>query len=484
MVTDFNKKKVLVVGLGSLGGGVATVKWLVDHGASVTVTDAGKKKNLEKSIRALKSCGKKVRFVLGRHDKKDFVSHDVIVVNPAVKISGNPFLSLAKKKNVPVTNDLGIFLGNAKNPIIAVTGTRGKTTTANWIAYFLSGKYPGAKASGNSSDDALLKLLPRLERRRNMPAVLELSSFQLELANQIRRAPDIAVVTNLYRDHLNRHGSMEKYARAKANIFLKQTEDQILVLNRDNEWTEYFLKRNSKSRLAFVSLDRPVLGKNSRFLVRANKRVIFSDGKTRRTVFSKKTAEKIESLGEHNIYNFLCAALAAHYAGVSWSEIEKKTETLPQIPYRQETVIKRKDLAVINDTAATSPDGTLAALRRFGGKDTALIAGGTDKKLKYSLWAQEVKKHIVPNNLFLLEGSATRKMIRELNKAGYFRKGRPQTFGSLEELLGSVKKRLETDDHKPTTVLFSPAAASFEKFKNEFDRGEKFNALAKKAFGR
>lgn len=483
MVIDFNKKKVLVVGLGSLGGGVATVRWLVRHGASVTVTDIGRKVQLEKSIRALDSCGGKVRFVLGKHNKKDFVSHDVIVINPAVKIKKNHFLSLSKKKKIPVINDLDIFLENAKNPIIAVTGTRGKTTTASWIAHFLSGKYPEVKASGNSSDDALLTLLPRLEKKRRMPAVLELSSFQLECANSVRRAPDIAVITNLYRDHLNRHGSMEEYARAKANIFLNQTESQTLILNRDSEWTRYFLERNPKSRVAFVSLDRPISEKNNDFLIRMNKKIVFSDGRTRREVFSKKTEKKIGSCGDHNVYNFLCAALAAHYAGISWKEIEERADTLPQITYRQETVIRRENCVVINDTTATSPDGAIAALRRFGGKNTILIAGGTDKKLEYSMWAREVKKYVSPGHLFLLEGSATKKMVRELKKINYFRGTDPHLLDDLSDILFVIKK-LIINNYKSTTILFSPAAASFEKFKNEFDRGEKFNALAGKIFGR
>lgn len=479
---DFKGKKVLVVGLGTLGGGLATVKWLLAHGANVTVTDLREHARLKDSIRALGNSAGRVRFVLGKHTKKDFVSHEAIVVNPAVRIQKNPFLSLARKKGIPILNDLVVFLENAKNPIIAVTGTRGKTTTANWVAHFLSGKKGKVSASGNSSDHALLKLLPRLEKKRKIPAVLELSSFQLEIAKFAHRAPNISIITNLYRDHLNRHQTMEKYADAKANIFMRQDKTQNLILNYDNAWTAYFLRKKPKSRIYLISLENVIPRRYKHFLIRANKKIVFSDGERKINVFSKKTLEKIELLGKHNMYNFLCSALAAHLAGVSWKEIESRAQSLPVIPYRQEVIIEKKNMRVINDTTATSPEGGIVALARFGGKNTIFIAGGTDKKLDYTTWAKEVKKKIDPQNLFLLDGSATRKMISALIRIGYFKNTRPRCFEDLKKLLQSVKKFLNINRQLPVIILFSPSSASFEKFKNEFDRGEKFGKLSKKIF--
>lgn len=476
-----NGKKVLVVGLGVLGGGVASVKWLVKQGADITVTDLRSRSELKGSIRALGTGTRKIRFVLGKHDPKDFENADLIVLGPGVKIIGNKFIAAAKKKGVPIVNDLVLFLGRVKNPVIAVTGTRGKTTTTNWIAHFLKGKYTSARASGNSSDDALLKLLPRLEKKKRVPAVLELSSFQLELADRAKRGPEIAVLTNLSRDHLNRHETMQNYALAKANLFANQTKDQALVLNYDNPWTKFFLSKKPKGRVYLFSLKKKP--KNKHFLIRANKKIVFGDGGRERVVFSGSEVERMEKLGEHNMYNFLAAALAAHLAGASWKEIEKRTLHLPGIPLRQEVIVRKKNLVVVNDSAGTSPEATIAAIKRFSKEGEVILAtGGTDKDLKFDALAKEIKKSIAPDRLFLLNGSATKKLIIELKKIGYFKKEKPQIFEDLKELLVSIRKILNTKYHIPATILFSPGAASFEKFKNEFDRGEKFARYAKRLF--
>lgn len=476
---NFKNKKILVVGLGTLGGGVATVRWLLAHGAQVTVTDLRTRELLKDSVKAIGLRGRKIRFVFGRHEKEDFVSHDGVVVNPAVRIRGNAFLARAKKKGIPIINDLGIFLNEVKNPVIAVTGTRGKTTTTNWIAHFLSGKYTGVKASGNSSRDALLELLPRIEKKKKIPAILELSSFQLECAENTKRTPDIAIITNLFRDHLNRHGSMREYARAKANIFKYQTSRQILILNKDNAWTAYFLKTRPKSRIYFISKE----GQNMRNGLSVSSRgVFFFERGKKKMVFSPSIVDTIHRRGDHNMYNFLCAALAAYHAGITWKDIATRAENLPAIQYRQEIVFKKNGITVVNDTTATSPEGAIAAINRFGSFQTIFITGGTDKNLEYKEWAKHVKKNIPPENLFFLGGSATKKMIHALNKMRYFEKNRPAIFSDLRGVMRAVEKRMMRRDFF-STVVFSPGAASFEKFKNEFDRGEKFNALVQKIFG-
>src|SRR3989338_520858 len=177
---ELKGEKVLVVGLGVFGGGVATMKWLAKQGAILTVTDLRTRAELGDSIRALGSVSKKIKLVLGEHRLQDFKNSNLIVVGPGVKLIGNNFLATAKKKGIPIVNDLLLFLENAKNPIVAITGTRGKTTTTNWTAHFLRAKYKKMKASGNSSNDAFLKLLLRLAEDKKTPAVLEISSFQLE----------------------------------------------------------------------------------------------------------------------------------------------------------------------------------------------------------------------------------------------------------------------------------------------------------------
>ena len=468
------------MGLGVLGGGIASAKWFVRKGAKVTVTDLRERKNLRGSIHKLGGAAKQISFVLGKHRKEDFRKNDYVVVNPAV-LRESMFLNATKKAGKKLINDASIFFDEVRNPIVAVSGTRGKTTTTNWVAHFLSGGRKKITAAGNSSAIALLDLIERAKRTPNIPAVIELSSWQLEFVGQNRRGPDIAVITNLLPDHLNRYRSLTQYAEAKANIFKQQKESQHLILNAENEWTPFFLKKKPKSTIWFVSRKPLPVSKRGLFVMKGE--MYFQDKGKKKKILDTKHAKVVSEKGEHNTWNFLAAALAAHLAGIPWEVIQQKIASLPAVQYREEIVMRKGNVIVVNDSAATSPDAVCAALERFG-KDyeVLLLTGGTDKNLEFTEWAKTVKKIVKPENLFLLEGSATRKMEQGLRSRGYGKgnkeQGNIKTFIDLQSMLLAVRDVLEKKSVKKYCVLFSPGAASFEKFKNEFDRGEKFNALA------
>lgn len=466
---DFAGKKVLVMGLGALGGGIATTKWFVKHGAKVTVTDLRTRKNLASSIRALGGAARKVRFLLGKHRAEDFRRNDLIAVNPAVPRE-SPYLTIARKAGREITNDAKIFFDAVQNPIAAITGTRGKTTTTNWLAHLAKGKHRGAVAAGNTPEMPLLSLIDRLKDKKT-PAILELSSWQLEQVDRAQRTPDVAIITNLYPDHLNRYRGMRDYARAKANIFKGQTPAQALILNADDAWTPFFLREKPRGRVYFFSL-KP-LPKNRDGISISGGRAFFKKDAKRTVVLGSREVRPLIALGNHNLQNLLAAMLAAHLLGIPWREIRKRIASLPQILFRQEFIVARKHLTVVNDTAATSPDGTIAALERFKNKNLILIAGGTDKKLEFGGWARAVKRRVKPEHLFLLGGSATEKMAQALRRIGYFKQSYPQPFEELPSLIRAVKKKV--GQSTSSFILFSPGAASFEKFKNEFDRGRKFN---------
>lgn len=476
------QQKALVAGLGVLGGGVATTKWLLTHGYRVTVTDLRSRAKLMSSIRVLGKRAKSVRFVLGRHRLADFRSHDLIVANPAVPRE-SPYLAAARTAGREVTNDARIFLNSFEGPLIAVTGTRGKTTTVNWTAHLMRGAYRDLLAGGNSSADMpLLKLLD--ESSPNVPAVIELSSWQLELVSGARRAPDIAVITNLYPDHLNRYRGMRAYAAAKAGVFHDQTPDQALILNADDAWTPFFLKRKPRSRLFFTSL-RP-LSKSERgvFLMDGAAWARMTAGPAE-PVLSSAALRKLGERGEHNIQNLLTSLLVGRLSGIPFKFLARRLSSLPAIPFREEIIYKDRRLTVVNDSAGTSPDATLAALRRFQKARIILLAGGTDKELEFGEWAETIKRCIPPEHLLLLEGSATKKMIAALARIGYFNGTEPKPFGEFLAMILAARKLAVGGKKQGTVVLFSPGAASFEKFKNEFDRGRKFAAYSKRyLFGR
>ncbi len=479
---NFKNKKGLVFGLGLLGGGVAATNWFLRHGADVTITDLKTKKQLASSLRLIKG---RVKLKLGGHDEKDIRQNDVIVFNPDIPAT-SPYVRLARELGKQIENEATIFYRLCPKPIVAVTGTRGKTTTANWVGHFLS-SVKKTIVAGNSYIEPLLKTLNGVNQYHTV--VNEIPSYHLEFFDPDIPAPEIAVVTNLFQDHLNRHVTMGNYALAKSAIFKNQSAGQDLILNYDNEWTPFFLKQKTKSKIWFFSLSP--LPKNACGVFYENDKIYFQENGAVAEVIDINNL--ITRWGEHNLQNLLASSLAAHLGGVFWAQIQKRIKTLPQIPFRQEVIYDQKGLKIINDTSATSPDGGIAAIDRFasnnfsrgsqgakrpsegGGapSEVILITGGTDRQLDYSRWAKIVTQKLKPENVIFLAGSATDKMLKTLNN-----KFGNKVFETLEQCIkASISK---AGEYSKSVVLFSPAAKSFEKFKNEFDRGRQFNELIKK----
>lgn len=468
------------MGLGVLGGGIATTKWLVKHGAKVTVTDLRSREQLKDSIKKLGPVVKKVKLILGEHRESDFKTNDMIVVNPAVPRESK-YLGVARKHKKIIVNDARIFFDSVKNPIMAITGTRGKTTTTNWIAHFLRSKHPRTVAAGNSSDVALLTLTERLKNQET-PAIIELSSWQLELLPSAKRAPDVAVITNIYPDHLNRYKSLNDYALAKANIFKEQNKNQKLILNAENIWTNFFLKQHPRSRIFFFS--KKPLSKNQNGIFTKNKTIYFKDGKKITKVVPEAIFKKFITRGEHNLENLMTALIAGYFMGVSWRMSVERIKTLPDILYREQVILRKKNLTVVNDSTATSPDAVIAAVKRFSPQEgkIILITGGTDKNLDFRELAKTLKKYLKPEQVYFLNGSATKRLIRELKKSGYFRGEKINLREDLGGILKDTTRLIRKNKNIKWTIVFSPGAASFEKFNNEFDRGAKFSKYAKEIF--
>ncbi len=465
-------KKILIVGLGSLGGGIATSLWFLKQKAKITITDLRDKKDLKQSLNKLKQYSSRIKLSLGGHNKKDFKNHNLIIINPGVKIKNNPYLKIAKKEKNLIENEISLFLRFNQSPLITITGTRGKTTITNWIGYLLKEKYPQTIIGGNMPESPVLSFLNKT--KANIPVVLELSSFQLEILKNKYQGPNIAIITNLYRDHLNRHGNMKNYAMAKANIFKNQQKTDYLILNYQDKWTKFFLSLKPKSQIYFISNKPLSLNKNGIF--NKNNNIYFQDNKKKQLILNAKRFSK--QWGEHNLNNLMFSILAARLFGLSLTQIKKQIPRLPQMTFRQQTVYQLgTKLLIINDSCATTPEATIAALKRFSNKQNnlVLITGGTDKDLKYNELAKQIKKTISPKNLIILNGSASKKLIRELIKIKY-----SNNYSVFESLSECLFYSLYLRKYKTDIILFSPGATSFEKFLNEFDRGKAFNNLIKK----
>ncbi|MEK7573942.1 MAG: UDP-N-acetylmuramoyl-L-alanine--D-glutamate ligase [Patescibacteria group bacterium] len=415
--------KVLVFGLGLNGGGVGSARFFSRQGAKVTITDLKSKKALSVSLAELSSFPG-IKYVLGRHRWADFLASDLIVKNPAIPWD-NPFLKKAQAQNIPITTDTILFFSQAPTLIVGITGTKGKSTTATLLAELLKKKYSRVWLVGNIGESFLDKL-PKIKSKDII--VAELSSFQLEDLALAKKSPNIAIITNIFPDHLNRYSSFQEYAQAKTHIFLHQKPAEHLIIDGNDE-----------------------------FLVKLTKKA-----KAKKHFLEKKNLPPLE-------INTALAVKAAEILGVPQKSIAKVLKNFRGLAGRQETVRELKNRIFINDTTATNPTAVLIALQSLSLKyqrPIVLIAGGQDKNLDYKKMAQEINKKV--KTPVLLPGNATEKLKKNLRSG----------FLEVKNMKEAVKKAYDLSQ-AGDLILLSPGAASFNLFENEFDRGEQFNQCVK-----
>ena len=429
-MADYRDKRVLVMGLGLHGGGLGVTRFFCERGAAVTVTDLRSASELESSLAELTDL--EVRLVLGVHRDSDFKDADLIIRNPAVPADSR-YLQIARTHGVPVDMEMGIFFDECDpKRIIGVTGTRGKSTTATFIHHLLREHGIKSALAGNIRRSAVALLS---ELSPDETVVLELSSWQLESLEQHRVSPAVAVVTNVLPDHLNRYPDMEAYAAAKTPIVRYQESGDLAVLSRDNGLAAGFADVTG-AEVAYFS-ERDVI----------------------------PGWEHAQIAGDHNRANLAAAIAATARFGIPESTIARAVESFEGVPYRLQPVGERDGVRYVNDTCATTPDATLAALATVGGP-VVLIAGGSDKFLDFDTLGRQI--HEMGDRVrtvILLPGEGTEKLRPVL----------PETLlrdvSSMEEAVGLAAAEARAGD----VVLLSPACASFGLFKNEFHRGDLFN---------
>lgn len=454
------------MGLGLHGGGLGVTRWLIGQGADVTVTDLKTADQLQPSVDAL--AGQAVRFVLGRHEATDFAAADLVIRNPGVP-SQSAYLKIARDHGVPVEMEMGLFFRLCPAPILAITGSKGKTTTTSLTGAIIRRSRPDAVVAGNIAGGIpqwhgalpALELLPRIHA--NTPVVLELSSWQLEgLPGDA--APHIAAITNVLPDHLNRYASMADYAASKALIFEHQRPADTVILNYDDPITCGFAAK-APAKVAWFSRKGQVQGA---FLAGDEIR-----WQCRGEATSLASLADVQIPGLHNLENVLAAAALAMVWGASAQDVRAVIREFSGVPHRLEFVAQAQGVRYYDDTTATTPDATIAALEAFS-RDVPiiLIAGGSDKGLDYDQVAQAIARRV--KSVVLLGGVGTDKLESALRAqpAGDRIAGR---FNSLEEAVSSARGLAAPGD----VVLLSPACASFGMFANEFQRGDQFKRLVK-----
>lgn len=435
----FKGKKITVMGLGLLGRGVGDAKYLAEQGAELIVTDLKTREELAESVAQLEGFPN-ITFVLGEHRLEDFRERDFILKAAGVPLV-SPFIDEAKKHNVPVRMSADLFAELSRIPIIGITGTRGKSTVTHMIHAILKAAGKQVLLGGNVRGVSTLALLPEVTEKH--VAVLELDSWQLQGFGDARFSPHIAVFTTLLPDHQNYYKAKpEQYLADKANIFLYQGPEDTLVLGK---------------QCAAMIIEK--------YSERIDSRVTIADELKLPDTWVLKVP------GMHNRYDAALALIAVRTLGVDDEVSRNALESFTGVPGRLEFVREVRlsaqagGVKVYNDTTATTPDAALAALRALntGKRNIILIMGGADKELDMNTLLYEIPNYT--KRVILLAGTGTNKVLEFLPGASVF-----------DELSKAVAEAFTTAE-PGDIVLFSPAFASFGMFKNEYDRGDQFNAL-------
>lgn len=442
-------KRVAVLGIGV--SNTPLLRLLAQAGAIVTACDKKTEAELGDRAAGLRELG--VRLYTGPDylDGVEASGAQLVFRTPGMR-PDLPALERARARGAEVTSEMEVFFSVCPCPIIAVTGSDGKTTTTTVIAEMLRAAGRRVWLGGNIGT-------PLLDQTGKMSpddlCVLELSSFQLMSMHQ---SPHIAVVTNVAPNHLDVHRSMDEYVEAKRNILRFQSPDDVLVLNLDNEITRSFAAESCAEVRFFSRLDRPVHG-----VWLENDRIV-CDGQ------ELMTRQDIRIPGDHNVENYM-AACAAVSGLVSPAVMRQVARDFAGVEHRLELVRAIGGAMWYNDSIASSPTRAIAGLKCFQGP-IVLIAGGYDKHIPFDELGREICARV---DTLLLCGATADKIEAAVQAADSAKK--PRIF-RLDDLESTVKKAAELS--KPgDTVLFSPACASFDQFPNFMKRGERFKELVR-----
>ncbi len=448
-------RRVLVMGLGLLGGGVASARYAVTQGAAeVVVTDLRSEEMLAPSIAKLE--GLPIRYVLGRHDEEDFRAADVVVRNPNVK-RNSPYLAVARAAGKRIEMEIAWFFRACPGKIAGVTGTRGKSTTTLLLHHLLTEAGWAPLLGGNLGGIETLTLLPQITPDRW--TVLELGNWMLEGLHTVRRSPQLAIFTNLLPDHLDAYDSMDDYGEAKTSIFRYQRSGDRALFNATNDYTRRYAAEAQAGEVWMYDPERGLSYPRER------------PDETR----PFRYVAAIRLRGAHNIANVQAATLAAELLGVPEDTIRAGVASFGGVPHRLEVVRVLDSVTWVNDSASTAPVAGIAALASFT-EPIVLIAGGNTKKLDHTAWADAAATRA--KRIILLKGSATDAFAVDIRAAAQ-RHGIPDPIEGIFDNFAAAIQRARELAAPGDVVLLSPGFTSFGMFLHEFDRGDQFRALVK-----
>jgi UDP-N-acetylmuramoylalanine--D-glutamate ligase len=447
---ELNGKRVLVVGLGK--SGVASALFLKAHGAQVTVSDTKSGDELRNEIPGLLDHG--ITVETGGHGDRTFRGQDLIVVSPGVPVDAPP-LTQARALGEAVIREVELAAQFLPGPIVAITGSNGKTTTTTLTGEIMTGAGFPALVGGNIGTPAI-----SLAERANPDTVivLEISSFQLETIRTFR--PKVAVVLNVTPDHLDRHRTFEAYVDAKARIFENQQPSDFAVLNADDPTC---VAMGSRTRAQVYWFSRQKEMQQGAWVRDGN--IVFRDARVEQRTQQREIMQvsEIPLKGAHNLENVLAAVCAGALMGCAAEKIRQAVRDFKAVEHRLEFVATIRGVDYYNDSKATNVDATIKALESFPA-NIHLILGGKDKGSDYTVLNDLLRQRV--KRVYTI-GAAAAKIESQIKNVEVVH------AETLENAIRKASAVAQPGD----VVLLAPACASFDQFKNYEHRGKAFKEI-------
>jgi UDP-N-acetylmuramoylalanine--D-glutamate ligase len=448
---NWNGTHILI--LGAARQGLALARWMVRHGARVTLSDKRTESELAASRELLS--GLPIEWALGGHPVALLDNTDVLCLSGGVPLT-LPIVAEAVKRGLSLTNDTQVFMEAVPCKTIGITGSAGKTTTTTLVGRMAKNMYGDRAFIGGNIGDPLINYVD--DMKVDDVAILEISSFQLE---QMTISPNVAVILNITPNHLDRHGTMAAYTAAKARILDFQNANDIAILGRDDigAWT---LRNKIKGRLYTFSLHDLDAGLDGAYL--HDDLLNLRDGNAYLPLMLRK---KVLLRGDHNVSNVLAAFTIGHAAGFTLDAMLEAVEDFQGVEHRLELVRELHGVHWYNDSIATAPERAMAAVRAFD-EPIVLMLGGRDKDLPWEELAALIHERVDHVVLF---GEAAEKIEKAVtnSKSGK----RTKTVARCSGLHEAVIKAAEVAE-SGDVVLLSPGGTSFDEFVDFAERGERF----------
>ncbi|NPV76574.1 MAG: UDP-N-acetylmuramoyl-L-alanine--D-glutamate ligase [Anaerolineae bacterium] len=446
--------------LGAARQGLALARFAASRGAEVTLNDQRPADQMQAAIESLD--GLPVRWALGGHSLDLLKDADLICLSGGIPLN-LPIVQEAARRGIPLTNDTQIFLELVEATVIGITGSAGKTTTTTLVGRMAQAGFPppGKAWVGGNIGQPLIEYVDQI--KKDDLVVLELSSFQLE---QMSLSPHVAAILNITPNHLDRHGTLVAYTAAKARILDFQHAGDIAILGHDDPGAWRLAHRVKGSLLAFGLSPLPP---NLRGTYTQQGFLYLRDGSGDHKIAAR---QDVQLRGDHNLLNVLAACSIAYAAGLSLEAMQAGIYGFSGVAHRLEFVGSVRGAAWYNDSIATAPERTLAAVRSFA-EPLVLLLGGRDKNLPWEALAEAVRERV---DHVIVFGEAAEKIAKALGTQ--IPGKRPYTLdycSGLKEAVMAAARVAEPGD----VVLLSPGGTSYDEFKDFEERGECFREWVK-----